>query len=162
MKKLIFGFLICMGMTGCNSCTSSNVQPVVNAIGCDLEGVADTAITSAIVSQLVCSNAAAVQKDVAALVQKTNICQPPPTPTATPAVVAAKKPGLKDVVAVATPVVSPTPVPPSAMAMMVCPIVSTSLTSMASGQIPAAWGCTGGQYTGEVAAVILAACNKSL
>ncbi len=130
-------------------CKSTSVQQVVNTVACQAEASVDAEASSVIVSTLACANVAQVQSDVAALVAKTNVCQPPaPAPVAS-----AKAPKLSDAKA---------PLKGSAVGMVVCPLVSGALFSYVNGQIPAAWGCTGGSALPSLQAQLLAGCEAKL
>lgn len=135
MRKLLGLFtILCF-------CACSSTGPTPNplpAIGCSAETAVTSAVAAAVGQALNCTNLTAVQGDIMTLLGKSNLCQ-----AATPA--ASAKKGLK-----------------GPLGDIVCPLVLQSLSTVITGQIPAAWGCDPSAKIADASAMLNAACSKAI
>lgn len=98
---------------------------------CDVQEKFVTTITPVISSQMACSNPEAIRKDLDAALTKAGLCK-------------------KEVDSISTQSIG---VPAG-----VCPIAAALVVEVIGSQVPAAWGCTGGNAKAGLQAALTAAC----
>lgn len=125
MKKLLF---VAIGMLMLAGCTKSQV----NDAACKAQDAVVSAVSAKVVAVLACSNAAAVQADVLAIVSKTKICTPPSGNTTGP------------------------------IGDALCPGIVSGIVGVGTGKIPPTWGCTGGTLAADAQAELLALCKANI
>lgn len=142
MKQLLAITLIAFTL----GCTKEAQQ----VAACKAEDAAAAFLSKGIATQLSCENVDAILADMKVIVAKTNLCKEPPAPVAAPV--------STDGTMVAAGVVSTK----SVVGNILCPVVVESAVNAASGQLPAAWKCTGNGKPEALKAYLLEQCTKSL
>lgn len=135
--KFAMVLVVALFITGC---TKEKVKEVGNTIACTIQESVVVATTAAVVTELSCSNSAAIKTYLTAQADKLKICKKEEETPVTAMGVTAK----------------------SAIGDLICAPMVETLAVGALATIPAEWGCTGGQMTAEVKAKLLAACQKAL
>ena len=140
MKQLLAITLIAFAV----GCTKEAQQ----VVACKAEDAASAFLSKGIATQLSCENVDAILADMKVIVAKTNLCKEAP--------VAA--PASSDGTMVAAGVVSTK----SVVGNILCPVVVDAAVNAATGQVPAAWKCTGNGKPEALKAYLLEQCTKSL
>lgn len=131
--KHIFCLLMALVLCSC----SSTPTPVAQ-VACSAETALSGALAASVATTLQCSNLAAVQADLLAVLGKANFC------AQLPAASAAKK-SYK-----------------GAIGNLVCPIVVNSVLGVVNSKIPAAWGCVITQAPGTIGGLLTTACESNV
>lgn len=128
-----------IGMAGCTKDSGKSV-------GCTIESAVSGVVAIAIAQELQCSNQAAIQASVDAAAVKAGIC-------AAPAALAIGKPKGP---------VDPKSVPVKSVGSDICNAVAGNLiASLATGAIPAEWGCSATNAQASLKDLIAGACGKA-
>ena len=128
--------------TGCTSTT-------VTSVGCTLETTIDGVAAMAVAQELQCSNQAAIVTSIQGWESSLKICS-------STAAMSIGKPRALTLGA------DGKALPMKSVGGDLCTSLGTAIVSgLASGVVPAAWGCTSANATTQLSSVITTACNKA-